>query len=131
MSIKVSLNSVMVKDQAIALHFYTEILGFVKKSDIGMGEYRWLTVVSPDDLDGAELVLEPNAHPAAKVFQNAMFADNIPLTSFEVSNINLEYKQLKLKGVNFLFAPKDVGTSVVAVFDDTCGNWIMLYELKE
>jgi hypothetical protein len=101
-------------------------LGFVKKVDIPVGEFRWLTVVSPDAPDGVELVLEPNAHPAAHVFQSALFADGIPLTSFGVDDIQKEYERLTALGVVFRQKPTPMGPVTMAIFDDTCGNYIQM-----
>lgn len=130
MSMKISLNSVLVKDQGHALDFYTNTLGFIKKTDIDLGEFRWLTVVSKEDPNGTELVLEPNAHPASKVYQNALYTDGIPLTSFAVDDTELEYKRLAALQVNFKMQANDVGDSIIAIFDDTCGNWIQMHQLK-
>ena len=125
--IKIKLSSLMVDDQAKALAFYTDVLGFQKKHDIPVGEYRWITVTAPgrDDL---ELTLEPNANPAAKTFQQAMFAQNIPLTAFEVDDIEAEYARLTKLGVAFTKKPTNVGPVTIAVFADTCGNLIQLYQ---
>jgi catechol 2,3-dioxygenase-like lactoylglutathione lyase family enzyme len=119
---KIVITSVLVGDQDKALRFYTETLGFVKKLDIPMGEFRWLTVVSPDAPDGVELVLEPNAHPAAQAFQKAMFADGIPLTSFGTNDIQKEHERLVELGVVFRQKPTAMGPVTLAIFDDTCGN---------
>ncbi len=126
---RVRLNSVFVTDQEAALHFYTQVLGFVKATDIPMGEFRWLTVVSPEDPDGAELVLEPNSNPAAATYQRALFDGGSPLTSFEVDDLEDEYRRLEQAGVRFTSGPTDVGTAEIAIFDDTCGNLIMIYEV--
>jgi predicted enzyme related to lactoylglutathione lyase len=123
---KINLNSVLVDDQDKALKFYTEILGFVKKNDIPLGEFKWLTVVSPEGPDDVELVLEPNAHPAAKTFQKAIFEDGIPITSFAVEDIQREYERMKKLGVVFKMEPTKMGPVTIAVFDDTCGNFIQL-----
>ena len=125
---KIKLSSIIVQDQGEALRFYTEVLGFVKKVDIPVGEYRWLTVVSPEGPEDTELVLEPNANPASKVYQDALFEQGIPLTAFAVENVEEEYERLKASGVVFRSEPTDVGTTVIAVFDDTCGNLIQVYE---
>ena len=124
---KISLNSVIVQDQEHALSFYTEVLGFEKKVDIPAGDHRWLTVVSKEDPDGTQLVLEPNAHPAAAVYQEALHESKTPLTSFEVDDVQGEYDRLTELGVEFTTEPTDVGGAVIAVFDDTCGNLIMMY----
>jgi len=123
---KIVMTSVMVDDQAKALKFYTEVLGFVTKTDIPMGEFRWLTVVSPEGTDDVELLLEPNSHPAAKTFQKAIFADGIPATSFGSADIQGEYERLTKRGVVFRTKPTKAGPVVVAVFEDTCGNLIQL-----
>ena len=127
---KIKLNSVIVEDQGHALRFYTEVLGFEKKTEIPMGEFAWLTVVSPDEPDGTELVLEPNAHPAARPFQKALFESGAPLTSFAVDDIQSEVERLEGLGVRFTMQPTDVGTAVIAVLDDTCGNLIQIYQEK-
>jgi catechol 2,3-dioxygenase-like lactoylglutathione lyase family enzyme len=120
--------SVMVDDQAKALKFYAEILGFVKKTDIPMGEYRWLTVVSPQRPDGVQLLLEPNAHKAAKTFQKALFDDGIPLTAFGVEDVEKEYQRMMALGVVFRTRPTRMGPVSIAVFEDTCGNLIQLVQ---
>ena len=125
-SLKIKLTSVLVDDQEKALKFYTEILGFVKKEDIPLGEFKWLTVVSADDPDGTELLLEPNANEAAKTFQKAIFEQGIPATCFFVDDVQKEYERLKKLGVKFTMEPTDVETTIVAVFDDTCGNLIQI-----
>lgn len=126
---RISLNSVLVGDQEAALRFYTETLGFAKKTDIPMGEFRWLTVVSPDEPEGTELVLEPNAFPAAATFQAALFEAGIPFTAFAVDDIQAEYERLGALGVVFRGEPVDTGGAVIAVFEDTCGNLVQLYQL--
>jgi catechol 2,3-dioxygenase-like lactoylglutathione lyase family enzyme len=126
---KIKLNSVLVRDQDKALRFYTEVLGFVKQKDIPVGEFRWLTVASPETPDDIELVLEPNEHPAAKTFQEAMFQYGRPMTAFEVDDIQREYQRMKDLGVSFTQPPTDAGPVVMAVFDDTCGNLIQLYQV--
>jgi glyoxylase I family protein len=125
---RIKLTSVMVDDQDKALKFYTEILGFQKKHEIPMGPYKWLTVVSPEGPTDIELSLEPNANPAAKTFQQAMFSQSIPLAAFEVSDIAAEYRRLKSHGVVFTGEPKAMGPVTIAVFSDTCGNLIQLYQ---
>jgi catechol 2,3-dioxygenase-like lactoylglutathione lyase family enzyme len=124
--VKINLTSVLVDDQDKALKFYTEVLGFVKKVEIPMGEYRWLTVVSADDQEGTQLVLEPDAHPAAGPFKRALVADGIPFTSFAVDDVRLEYERLTSAGVQFTQKPVDMGPVMTAVFDDTCGNLIQI-----
>jgi catechol 2,3-dioxygenase-like lactoylglutathione lyase family enzyme len=123
---RINLASVLVDDQEKALRFYTEVLGFVKKTDIPMGEFRWLTVVSPEDVDGVELVLEPDAHPAARPFKSALVADGIPFTSFAVADVRAEYERLRAAGVRFTQPPVQMGPVVTAVFDDTCGNLLQI-----
>jgi catechol 2,3-dioxygenase-like lactoylglutathione lyase family enzyme len=125
---KIVVTSVLVDDQAKALTFYTDVLGFVKKHDVPMGESRWLTVVSPNDPDGTELLLEPDQHPAARPFKDALVADGIPFTSFGVDDVHAEYERLKGLGIRFTQAPTDMGPVTVAVFDDTCGNLIQIAE---
>ncbi|HEX6939425.1 MAG TPA: VOC family protein [Longimicrobiales bacterium] len=127
---RIVLTSVLVDDQEKALRFYTEVLGFVKKHDAPMGEYRWLTVVSPDDPDGPELVLEPDAHPAARPFKRALVEDGIPFTSFGVADVHAEYERLSAAGVRFTQPPVDLGPFTIAVFDDTCGNLIQIASPK-
>jgi len=126
--VRIALNSIIVQDQERALRFYSEVLGFVKKMDLPAGEYRWLTVVSPDDPDGTQLVLEPNAHPAAADYQRALFSAGIPLTAFAVDDLRHEYERLLERGVRFTMEPTDAGGVVVAVLDDTCGNLIQIYQ---
>ncbi len=126
---KIKLNSVFVNDQDKALEFYTHVLGFVKKADMPAGEFRWLTVVSPEGPDDIELVLEPNENPAAKTYQAAIFEAGIPATSFAVEDIRKEYERMKQRGVVFATEPTNMGGVTVAVFDDTCGNLIQLYQV--
>jgi catechol 2,3-dioxygenase-like lactoylglutathione lyase family enzyme len=123
---RINLTSVLVDDQDKALAFYTNILGFVRKNDIPLGEARWLTVVSPDEPDGVELVLEPDGHPAAKPFKEALVADGIPFTSFAVNDVHAEHERLVGLGVVFTQPPAAMGPVVTAVFDDTCGNLIQI-----
>ena len=125
---KIKLNSVIVRDQEHALRFYTEVLGFIQKTEIPVGDYKWLTVVSPADPDGAQLVLEPNAHPASAAYQKALFETGTPLTSFAVDDAQGDFERLKTLGVTFTMEPTDVGTAIIAVFDDTCGNFIQIYQ---
>jgi glyoxylase I family protein len=125
---RIKLTSIMVENQDKALKFYTEILGFKKKHEIPVGEYKWLTVTSPEGPDDLELSLEPNANPAAKTFQQSMFSQNIPLAAFEVADIAKEYGRLKGHGVVFLREPTPAGAVTIAVFSDTCGNLIQLYQ---
>ena len=125
---RIKLNSVIVDDQERALRFYTETLGFKKKTDFPAGEFRWLTVVSPDEPDGAELVLEPNAHAASATYQRALFESGIPLASFAVDDVRKEHARLKELGVTFASEPTKMGNTTVAVLDDSCGNLIQIYE---
>jgi catechol 2,3-dioxygenase-like lactoylglutathione lyase family enzyme len=123
---RINLTSVLVDDQAKALAFYTEKLGFVKKADIDLGEARWLTVVAPEDQDGTELLLEPDAHPAAKPFKEALVSDGIPYTSFAVADAVAEFDRLRALGVRFTQEPAAMGPVTTAVLDDTCGNLIQI-----
>jgi catechol 2,3-dioxygenase-like lactoylglutathione lyase family enzyme len=125
---RIKLTSIMVNDQDKALKFYTEVLGFRKKHEIPVGAYKWLTVTSPEGPDDLELSLEPNANPAGKTFQEAMFAQGIPLAAFEVAGIAKEYARLKEHGVVFTQEPTPMGPVTIAVFSDTCGNLIQLYQ---
>lgn len=126
---KIKLSSIMVENQAAALEFYTAILGFRKSKDIPVGgEFRWLTVISPEGYPDVELVLEPNVNPAAKTFQEAMFKQGIPLTAFEVDDIEAEAKRLKQSGVKFTMDPIQQGPVKLAIFSDTCGNLIQMYQ---
>jgi len=125
---KIKLSSVFVDDQDKALKFYTEVLGFVKKTDIPVGQFKWLTVVSPEEPDGTELLLEPSDNPATKTFKKAIFEQGIPLTAFAVEDIQKEYERLKKLGVRFTMEPTRMGPTTLAVFDDTCGNFIQLYQ---
>lgn len=126
---KIKLSSVLVGDQDQALKFYTEVLGFVKKTELPAGEFRWLTVVSPDGPDDLELVLEPNANPAAKTFQEALYEQGIPATSFESADVQKECERLKAKGVRFKMEPTKTEYGTIAMFDDTCGNWINMHQI--
>jgi predicted enzyme related to lactoylglutathione lyase len=125
---RIKLTSLMVEDQSRALAFYTDVLGFEKKHEIPVGEYRWITVVSRDGRDDLELSLEPNANPAARAFQEAMFAQKIPLAAFESADIAADVARLKEKGVAFVLDPTPTGAVTIAVFSDTCGNLIQLYQ---
>jgi catechol 2,3-dioxygenase-like lactoylglutathione lyase family enzyme len=127
---KIVVTSVLVDDQDKALQFYTDILGFIKKHDIPMGEFRWLTVVSPEDPDGPELVLEPDRHPAVGPFKRALVEDGIPFTSFAVKDVHAEYKRLQSAGVRFTQPPVEMGPVTTAVLDDTCGNLIQIATKK-
>jgi catechol 2,3-dioxygenase-like lactoylglutathione lyase family enzyme len=123
---KINLTSVLVDDQDKALAFYTDKLGFVMKNDVPAGEFRWLTVVGPDDPDGPELLLEPDSHPAAKPFKEALVSDGIPYTSFAVADVNAEFDRLSKLGVRFTQEPTELGPMTTAVLDDTCGNLIQI-----
>ena len=125
---RIKLTSIMVDDQDTALRFYTEVFGFTKKQDIPVGEYKWLTVVSPEGPDDLELALEPNANPAGKTFQEALFEQGIPLTAFEVDDLASEFERLKSLGVVFTQEPTEMGLVKIAVCADTCGNLIQLYQ---
>lgn len=126
---RIYVTSVFVDDQAKALAFYTEALGFVVKHDVPVGEHRWLTVVSGEDPEGTELLLEPAAHPAVKPYRDALRRDGIPAASFRVDDLDAEVARLAGRGVRFTVAPKDAGPVRMAVLDDTCGNLIQLVEL--
>ncbi|HEY0946136.1 MAG TPA: VOC family protein [Opitutaceae bacterium] len=125
---KIKLNSIIVDHQDKALAFYTNVLGFKPSKDIPVGEFRWITVVSPEGHPDVELALEPNANPAAKTYQEALFQQGIPLTAFEVDDLAAEFKRLKAQGVVFTMEPTDAGPVKLAVFADTCGNLIQLYQ---
>jgi len=127
---KIVVTSVFVDDQEKALQFYTGILGFVKKHDIPMGHARWLTLVAPADLEGTELLLEPDGHPAVKPFKQALVADGIPATSFGVDDVHAEYERLRSLGVQFSQPPVEMGPVTTAVFDDTSGNLIQIAAKK-
>lgn len=126
MGIRINLTSVFVDDQAKALEFYTDKLGFVAKTDVPVGEYRWLIVVSADEPDGTELLLEPDQHPATKAYTAALAADGIPSASFAVEDVAATYADLSSRGVTFTQQPTAMGPVVTAVLDDTCGNLIQL-----
>jgi catechol 2,3-dioxygenase-like lactoylglutathione lyase family enzyme len=123
---KIVVTSVLVDDQEKALRFYTDVLGFEKKEDIDMGDARWLTVVSPLQPDGVELLLEPDAHPAARPFKAALVDDGVPYASFGVDDLQAEFSRLRNLGVTFTQEPLDLGPVKTAVFDDTCGNLIQI-----
>ena len=127
---KIKLTSVMVSSQDKALKFYTEVLGFIKKTDIPLGEHKWLTVVSPEEQDGVELLLEPMGFSPAKVFQKQLFEAGIPWTAFNVDNIQAEYERMKSLGVDFTMEPTNMGMTTAAVLDDTCGNLIQIYQMS-
>ena len=128
---KIDLTSVFVDDQDKALKFYTEVLGFIKKADLPAGEYRWLTVVSPEASDGVQLVLEPSDNPATKTFKRAVFEQGIPYMSFGVDDIQAEYARLKKQGVAFTVEPTNMGNTIIAVFNDTCGNLIQIHQVRK
>jgi catechol 2,3-dioxygenase-like lactoylglutathione lyase family enzyme len=123
---KIVVTSIHVDDQAKALAFYTDVLGFVKKTEFPAGEHRWLTVVSPEAPDGVELSLEPNDHPAARAYQQAIVADGIPAISFAVDDVQAEFDRLSQKGVQFVQPPTEMGPVTTAVLDDTCGNLVQI-----
>jgi catechol 2,3-dioxygenase-like lactoylglutathione lyase family enzyme len=127
---RINLTSVFVDDQRAALAFYTEVLGFTKRHDIPLGNASWLTVVSPESPDGPELLLEPSGHPAVKPYRDALVEDGIPLVQFSVDDVEAEHARLTGQGVVFTQPPTDVGTVVVAVFDDTCGNLVQIVAEK-
>lgn len=126
---KVRLTSVLVDDQEKALKFYTEVLGFIKKTDIPLGEHRWLTVVSNEERDGPEVVLEPMGFEPAKIYQKALYGAGIPLTAFYVDDVDREFARLKDLGVRFSMEPAVMGASKLAVFDGTCGNNIQIFQM--
>ena len=129
MGLKIKLNSIMVDDQDKALRFYTEVLGFAKGKDIDVGGgFRWITVFAADGHSDVELVLEPNANPAGRTFQAALFQQSIPATAFEVDDLETEHRRLKTLGVVFTMAPTKMGPVSIAVFADTCGNLIQIYQ---
>ena len=128
---RIHLASVMVDDQQKALRFYTETLGFQLKHNIPLGEHAWITVVSEEAPEGTELVLEPDAHPAARPFKRALVEDGIPWTSFAVDDIEAEHERLLAKGVRFVQPPTDLGPVITAVFDDSCGNLIQIEERRQ
>src|ERR687885_228396 len=121
---KITVTSVLVDDQAKALDFYTNVLGFVKKTDVPLGEARWLTVVSPEDPDGTELLLEPDSHPAVKPLKQALVRDGIPFASFAVDDVRAEFERLRGLGVRFSQEPVEAGAVTTGVLDDTCGNLV-------
>jgi len=124
--VRINVTSVFVDDQSKALAFYTDVLGFVKKNDLPAGEHRWLTVVSPEAPEGVELLLEPDEHPAARPFKEALVADGMPFTSFAVDDVQAEFDRLSAEGVTFVQPPTPMGPVTTAVFDDTCGNLIQI-----
>ena len=127
---RIHLSSVFVDDQAKALSFYTDVLGFVKKNDVPIGEDRWLTVVSPENPEGTELLLEPSGHPAVQPYKDALVADGIPATAFAVDDVRAEFDRLRGLGVRFTQEPLEMGPVITAVLDDTCGNLIQIAQYK-
>jgi catechol 2,3-dioxygenase-like lactoylglutathione lyase family enzyme len=127
---RIALTSIFVDDQRAARAFYTDVLGFTVRHDIPLGDASWLTVVSPESPDGPELLLEPSGHPAVKPYRDALVADGIPLAQFAVDDVEAEHARLTGRGVVFTQPPTDIGTAVVAVFDDTCGNLVQLVQPK-
>jgi catechol 2,3-dioxygenase-like lactoylglutathione lyase family enzyme len=127
---RINVTSVLVDDQDKALRFYTDVLGFVKKTEIPLGEARWLTVVAPEEPDGTELLLEPDGHRAVKPFKQALVEDGIPFTSFAVDDVVEEFERLRDLGVKFAQEPVERGPVTTAVFDDTCGNLIQIASQK-
>ncbi|MCC5036179.1 VOC family protein [Streptomyces sp. WAC 00631] len=127
---RIHLSSVFVDDQEKALRFYTDVLGFVKKHDVPMGEDRWLTVVSPEEPDGTELLLEPSGHPAVEPYKTALVQDGIPAASFAVDDVQAEFSRLRERGVRFTQEPLEMGPITTAVLDDTCGNLIQIAHSK-
>jgi predicted enzyme related to lactoylglutathione lyase len=125
---KIKLNSIFVENQDKALAFYTEVLRFKKSKDIPMGEFRWIALVSPEGNPDVELVLEPNANPAAKTYQKSLFEQGIPCTAFEVDDIDAEARRLRDAGVKFTMDPKSMGPVMLAIFADTCGNLVQIYQ---
>lgn len=128
---KIYITHVFVDDQDKALRFYTDVLGFRVKDDVPVGDDRWITVVSPQEPEGAELLLEPDKHPAVRPFKEALVADGIPATSFAVVDVAAEYERLESRGVVFTQPPVDLGPVITAVFDDTCGNLIQIAARKQ
>ena len=126
---RIKLTSIYVDDQAKALSFYTDVLGFAKKSDFGNGPYRWLTVASPEEPNGTELHLALNNNPAAKAYQQAMFQQNQPAAMFFTDDVKGDYERIKARGAEFTMPPKDVTGSTIAMLNDTCGNLIQLTQL--
>lgn len=127
---RITLTNLFVNDQKEGIKFYKDILGFEIKQHIEVGEYAWVTLVSPEDKDGCQLTIDPSVHPAAKNYKDALYKEGIPATSFASTNLVSEVQLLKSKGVHFKTDPKDVGPAWIAVFDDSCGNWIQLHQNK-
>jgi len=127
---KISLTTVYVDDQEKAMHFYTEVLGFVKKADFSQGPFRWLTVASPEDPDGTQLQLALNNNPAAKTYQQALFQQNQPAAMFFTDDVDADYERMKVRGAEFTMPPTDVTASKISMLKDTCGNLIQVTQLK-
>lgn len=125
---KIKLTSVMVDDQDKALRFYTDVLGFAKRRDFPVGEFRWISLISPEGYPDVELALEPNANPAGRAFQSAMFEQGIPIAAFEIADVREEFRRLKAHGVVFSIEPTQAGLITLAVFADTCGNLLQIYQ---
>jgi len=125
---RIELTNVFVDDQESALKFYTDVLGFKKKQDFPVGQFKWLTVVSPEEPAGPELLLEPSDNPAARSYKDSIYEQGIAAAAFAVDDVHSEYERLKQLGVDFKTEPTDVGTAIIAVFDDTCGNLIQIYQ---
>lgn len=125
---RIKLTSVFVDDQESALKFYTDVLGFEKKQDVPIGQFKWLTVVSPEEPEGPELLLEPSDNPAARSYKNSIYNQQIAAAAFAVNDVQKEYERLKQLGVDFKIEPADMGPTKIAVFDDTCGNLIQIYQ---
>ena len=128
---KIIVTSIFVQDQEKALEFYTETLGFVKKHDVPVGEFRWIALVSPEDPKGTEVLLEPNNHPAAKEYQEKLFSEGVPVKMFGVADIQGEYERLTKHGVKFTIELTEAGDDTIAVFDDTCGNHIQIIQSEK
>jgi predicted enzyme related to lactoylglutathione lyase len=129
--VKLYLSSIFVDDQAKALEFYTNVLGFEKKRDLPLGHHRWLTLTTKGEIDGMELLLEPDEHPAAKAFKSAIKADGIPVASFLVDDLDAQFGRLEAAGVAFVQPPMDAGPVRMAVIDDTCGNLVQLVQVLQ
>jgi catechol 2,3-dioxygenase-like lactoylglutathione lyase family enzyme len=127
---RIKLTSIFVDDQDLALEFYTRVLGFVKKNEIPLGAYKWLTVVSAEEPDGTELLLEPSDNPAAQAFKKSIYDQGIPMAAFFVDNVQAEYERLQKLGVRFTTPPTSMGPTTIAVFDDTCGNLIQIFQVE-
>lgn len=127
---RIALTSIFVDDQRAAVDFYTDVLGFTKHHDIPMGEASWLTVVSPEDPEGPQLLLEPSGHPAVAPYREALVADGIPVVQFAVTDVRAEFERLTARGVTFTQEPTDIGTAIFAILDDTCGNLVQIIAEK-